>query len=82
MTPKILIACDTLPNNPWERDRLPAIRKALQGYDFEIADIYQFNSVQEAHQIHIEKARSFFLNHDLDELNDVVSIIKEKSMNK
>ena len=43
--PGILLACDTLPENPWARDRLPAIRAALaatlkSGDDATVVDLY------------------------------------------
>jgi hypothetical protein len=69
MNTRFLLACDTLPTNPWERDRLPAIRKATRGWDFQIIDIYEFNSREEAHQIHKQRGGSFFKNNSLKELN-------------
>jgi len=69
MKPRFLLACDTLPTNPWERDRLPAIRKAFRQRPFDIFDIYEFNSRKEAHQIHRQKGELYFDENDLDELN-------------
>jgi|GEM_PF-6014892 len=71
MSPHFLLACDTLPTNPWERDRLPAIRKALEYWKYSIIDIFEFNSHEEAHFIHRTKAHySFFSNGNLQDLNE------------
>lgn len=67
----ILLACDTLPENPWARDRLPAIRAALAGRRHEIVDIYDFGSLAEAHRLHRAKARGGFPAHRILELNRI-----------
>lgn len=67
--PGILLACDTLPENPWSRDRLPAIRAALAGRRHEIIDIYDFGSVEDAHRIHRARARDCFADEELPRLN-------------
>ena len=67
--PGILLACDTLPENPWSRDRLPAIRAALAGRRHLITDIYDFGSVEAAHRLHRAKGRDFFHPHRIAELN-------------
>lgn len=71
MNVRFLLACDTFPPNPWYRDRLPAIREASDGFDFDIMDIYEFNSRVEAHKIHELKGVGFFTkkNMDLHDLN-------------
>lgn len=69
MAVSFLLACDTLPSNPWERDRLPAIRKALTNWKHNIIDIYEFNSRKEAHEIHLMKGCPFFDDNNLVELN-------------
>ncbi len=67
----ILLACDTLPENPWARDRLPAIREALAGIDHEVIDIYDFGTGEAAaHALHRSKARGFFTGDKLIELNE------------
>ncbi|HWA86499.1 MAG TPA: glycosyltransferase [Opitutus sp.] len=66
----ILLACDTLPGNPWDRDRLPAIRRALEGRAHCIRDIYEFDSASEAHALHRTKAVGFFTNEKLRDLNE------------
>lgn len=65
----ILLACDTLPENPWARDRLPAIRAALAGRPHTITDIYDFGSLAAAHRLHRTKARDGFPAHRIPELN-------------
>jgi len=67
----IFLACDTLPQNPWSRDRIPAIRKALHGRRHEIVDIYDFGSVAQAHYGHRVRARDFFRERDLDTFNRI-----------
>lgn len=67
--PGILLVCDTLPENPWARDRLPAIRLALAGQRHVITDIYDFGSGEEAHRLHRKNARGFFRDHQVVELN-------------
>lgn len=67
--PGILLACDTLPENPWARDRLPAIRSALAGRRHEIMDIYAFDSPEEAHHLHRTKAQGAFPDSRVGELN-------------
>lgn len=67
--PGILLACDTLPENPWSRDRLPAIRAALAGRRHEIVDIYDFGSTAGAHRLHRTKARDYFHSHRIAGLN-------------
>ena len=69
MSSRFLLACDTLPTNPWSRDRLPAIKKAAIGLDFNIIDIYEFNSKDEAHCIHAKKGFGFFSKKDICKLN-------------
>ncbi len=69
--PGILLACDTLPENPWARDRLPAIRAALAGRRHVITDIYDFGSLAEAHRLHRAKARGGFPACRLPELNRI-----------
>ena len=66
---EILLVCDTLPENPWSRDRLPAIRLALNGRKHCIRDVYEFRSVEHAHHLHRTKAAGFFRDEDLPELN-------------
>lgn len=67
--PGILLACDTLPENPWVRDRLPAVQAALADRQHEIVDIYDFGSSEVAHRVHRTKARGFFKDHQVAELN-------------
>lgn len=67
----ILLACDTLPENPWARDRLPAIRAALAGRRHVITDIYDFGSLAAAYRLHRAKARGCFPARRLLELNRV-----------
>jgi hypothetical protein len=67
--PGILLACDTLPENPWARDRLPAIRAALAGRRHEIVDIYDFGSVAAAHRLHRAQARGGFPARRIPDLN-------------
>ena len=67
----IFLACDTLPGNPWSRDRIPAIRQALTGRRHEIVDIYDFGSEHCAHHVHRIKAHQVFKDRDLGELNRV-----------
>lgn len=69
--PGILLACDTLPENPWARDRLPAIQAALAGRRHQIVDIYDFGSTADAHRLHRTRARGFFEAHRLGELNRI-----------
>lgn len=69
--PGILLACDTLPENPWARDRLPAIRAALAGRRHQIVDIYDFGSTAAAHHLHRTRAKGFFEAHRLGELNRI-----------
>lgn len=69
--PGIFLACDTLPENPWARDRLPAIRSALAGRTHRIVDIYDFGSQEEAHRLHRTKARGFFTDSRVRDLNRV-----------
>jgi hypothetical protein len=65
----IFLACDTLPENPWSRDRLPAIRAALAGRRHEIVDIYDFGSEEQAHRLHRARGRGFFDPARLESLN-------------
>lgn len=67
----ILLACDTLPENPWARDRLPAIRAALAGRRHEICDIYDFGSVEAAHHAHRVKGYGCFPARRLSRINRV-----------
>ncbi len=69
--PGILLACDTLPENPWARDRLPAIRVALAGRRHQIVDIYDFGSTAAAHHLHRTRAKGFFEAHRLGALNRI-----------
>lgn len=69
--PGILLACDTLPENPWARDRLPAIRAALAGRRHQIVDIYDFGSTAEAHHLHRTRAQGAFPPHGLRALNRI-----------
>lgn len=69
--PGILLACDTLPENPWARDRLPAIRAALTGRRHQIVDIYDFGSTAAAHHLHRTRAKGFFEAHRLGALNRI-----------
>lgn len=66
MSVQFLLACDTFPPNPWYRDRLPAIREASSGFNFDIMDIYEFNSREEAHKLHELKGWLFFTRRDID----------------
>jgi hypothetical protein len=67
---KFLLVCDTLPTNPWERDRLPAIRQALSEWQYHIIDLFAFDSLEEAHHIHRTKSHaSFFSGGNLRDLN-------------
>jgi hypothetical protein len=68
----IFLACDTLPENPWSRDRIPAIRKALAGRRHVLTDIYDFGSEAQAHHVHRIRARNFFREGDLGEFNRVL----------
>ena len=71
MSSRFLLACDTLPSNPWQRDRLPAIHKALEGWDYNIIDLFEFNSLKEAHDIRRTKVHyNFFSNGNLQEINE------------
>jgi spore maturation protein CgeB len=67
---RFLLAVDTFPDNPWERDRLPAIRKALRDRSHDIMDVYEFNSCEEAHSIHSAKGGTYFADKDPVELNN------------
>jgi len=67
----IFLACDTLPENPWSRDRIPAIRQALAGRRHEIVDIYDFGSEPWAHHVHRIKAHHAFKDRDLGKLNRI-----------
>lgn len=70
---KILLACDTYEPHPWNRDRLPAVKKALGNFKSEIIDIYEFNSREEAHLAHEEKVKFFLRNKDkLAEFNEKI----------
>jgi hypothetical protein len=72
MSIRFLLAGDTLPTNPWNRDRLPAIKKAATGFNFDIMDIYEFNSREEAHEMHKMKGVGYFDSKgiNLHELNE------------
>jgi hypothetical protein len=63
---RILLACDTLPTNPWSRDRLPAIRQAAAEWDLDVIDIYEFHSREEARTIHREAREEFFAGANVD----------------
>jgi hypothetical protein len=70
MSLRFLLACDTMPSNPWERERLPAIREALSGWPHDIIDLFAFHSVEKAHHIHRTKSHAvFFSGRNLHELN-------------
>ncbi|MFC1862383.1 glycosyltransferase [Thermodesulfobacteriota bacterium] len=69
MSSRFLMACDTMSVNPWSRDRLPAVKEAAAGLDFDIIDIYEFNSKDEAHYIHEIKGSEFFSKKDICKLN-------------
>ena len=69
MNRKVLFLCDTMPTNPWTRDRLPAIVSAAKGKNILIRDIYEFKSVKEAHYIHSIKGYSYFAKHNLIKIN-------------
>lgn len=69
MSVRFLVACDLLPTNPWKRDRLPAIEKALDGYNHSFVDIYEFDSRDEAYEIHKIRGDSYFPGTDLEEIN-------------
>lgn len=67
---KFLIAGDTYPENPWSRERLPAMREALKGYDHEIIDLFEFNSEEEAHEIRRTNThKEYFAKCDLADIN-------------
>ena len=69
MKPKFLIACDTLPGSTFDRDRLPAIREALSGYDHEIFDLFAFTSKKESHEIRRGNIKAWFAKADLKLIN-------------
>jgi len=69
MNPKFIIACDTLPGGTFDRDKLPAIREALKGYEHEIIDLFEFNSLEEAHAIRRGDIKKWFAKADLKKLN-------------
>ena len=62
--------CDTLPTNPMHRDRLPAIKEAFEGFDFDIEDLFNFNSLEEAHEIRKGDIKGWFAKRDLKKLNN------------
>ena len=65
---KILIACDTYPENPNSRERLPAMREALEGYDHEIIDLFDFTGM--AHKIRETKTeKEYFQSVSMHESN-------------
>jgi len=66
---KFLIAGDTLPGGTFDRDKIPAIRKALAGKEHEIIDLLSFNSDKEAHSILRGDIKGWFAKQDLKELN-------------
>jgi len=70
VTLRFLLVCDTLPSNPWERERLPAIREALSEWSHDIMDVFAFHSIEEAHHIHRTKSHAdFFSGRNLHQLN-------------
>lgn len=66
---KILLAIDTCPDNPWVRDRIPAILKSLENYDHKIIDIFEFDSKEEAHKIHGMSQRLFRQKYEVLDVN-------------
>ena len=63
---RFLLACDTLPSNPWSRDRLPAIRQAAADRHLDVIDIYEFDSREAAHRIHRETREKYFTGASVD----------------
>jgi hypothetical protein len=63
---RFLLVCDTLPSNPWSRDRLPAIREAAADRHLDVMDVYEFHSREEAHAIHRGKGGAYFAREDVD----------------
>ncbi|MDD4062429.1 MAG: glycosyltransferase [Candidatus Pacebacteria bacterium] len=66
---KILLAIDTCPDNPWMRDRVPAILKSLRGYNYKIIDIFEFESKEEAHKLHRMSQRLIRQKHEILDIN-------------
>ena len=66
---RFLIAGDTLPGGTFDRDKISAIHKALEGRDYSITDLLAFNSTEEAHEIRRGDIKGWFAGQDLKELN-------------
>jgi len=66
---KFLIAGNTLPGGTFDRDKIPAIRKALAGKEHKIIDLLSFNNDKEAHSILRGDIKGWFAKQDLKELN-------------
>lgn len=66
---QFLIACDTLPGGTFDRDKIPAIKEALAGKEYEMIDLFSF-AHENPHTIRTGDIKGFFANADLKELNE------------
>jgi len=63
----ILIACDLNKSRPWFRDRIPAIKKAIEksNYNIELIDIYDSLGNFENMPTHLNQRKLFLQNENL-----------------
>jgi hypothetical protein len=66
---KFLIVCDTYEENPYFKDRIPALKKTFELMDcsYAMMDIYEFESLKHAHELHqdVQILGNYFKTGDL-----------------
>lgn len=69
---RVLLACDTSEFNPWARDRLVAINKALgeASSEYKIVDIYGYKGLEKARKIHKKRAINHFNRFNIPVANE------------